>query len=45
MEVRFYEDPDTSLPHIYDRDVTEDEVWQVLRSRGEDRRRQRRKPR
>lgn len=31
-----YEDPDTGLPHIYDHDVTEDEVWQVLGSRGED---------
>lgn len=36
MEIRFYEDPDTGLPHIYGHDVTEDEVWQVLRSRGED---------
>ena len=36
MGIRFYEDPDTGLPHIYGHDVTEDEVWQVLRSRGED---------
>ena len=36
MEIRFYEDPDTGLPHIYGHDVTEDEVWQVLHSRGED---------
>ena len=36
MEIRFFEDPDTGLPHIYGHDVTEDEVWQVLRSRGED---------
>ena len=36
MEIRFYEDPDTGLPHIYGHDVTEDEVWEVLRSRGED---------
>ena len=36
MEIRFYEDPDTGLPHIYGHDVTEDEVWQVLRSCGED---------
>jgi hypothetical protein len=36
MDVRFYEDPDTGLPHIYEHGVTEDEVLQVLRSRGED---------
>jgi hypothetical protein len=36
MEIRFYVDPDTGLPHIYGHDVTEEEVWQVLRSRGED---------
>lgn len=36
MEIRFYEDPDTGLPHIYAHDVTEDEVEQVFRSRGED---------
>lgn len=36
MEIRFYEDPDTGLPHIYGHDVTEDEVRRVLRSRGED---------
>lgn len=36
MEIRFYEDPNTGLPHIYSHDVTEDEVWKVLRSRGED---------
>ena len=34
MEIRFYEDPDTGLPHIYGHDVAEDEVWQVLRSPG-----------
>ncbi len=36
MEIRFYEDPDTGLPHVYGHDVTEEEVRQVLRSRGED---------
>ena len=36
MEIRFYHDPDTGLPHIYGHGVTEDEVRQVLRSRGED---------
>lgn len=36
MEFRFYEDPDTGLPHIYKHGVTEQEVEQVLRSHGED---------
>ena len=36
MEIRFYEDPDTRLPHIYGHGVTEEEVRQVLRSPGED---------
>jgi hypothetical protein len=36
MEIRFYEDPDTGLPHVHQHGVTEEEVWQVLRSRGED---------
>ena len=36
MEVRFYEEPETGLPHIYEHGVTEEEVCQVLRSRGED---------
>ena len=36
MEIRFYEDPATGLPHIYGHGVTVDEVRQVLRSRGED---------
>jgi hypothetical protein len=34
MEVRFYIDPETGLPHIYNHGVTEDEVLQVLRRRG-----------
>ena len=36
MEIRFYEDPDTGLPHICGHGVTEEEVWQVLLSPGED---------
>jgi hypothetical protein len=36
MEIRFYEDPDTGLPHIYEHGISEEEVRQVLRSRGDD---------
>jgi hypothetical protein len=36
MEIRFYEDPDTGLPHIFGHGVSEREVRQVLRSCGED---------
>ncbi|HET6574597.1 MAG TPA: DUF4258 domain-containing protein [Fimbriiglobus sp.] len=36
MDVRYYLDPDTGLPHIYGHGVTEDEVEQVLRGPGED---------
>jgi hypothetical protein len=36
MEVRFYLDPDTGQPHIYGHGVTEREVEEVLRGRGED---------
>jgi len=36
MEIRFYEDPDSGLPHIYGHGVTEAEVRQVLRGPGED---------
>jgi hypothetical protein len=36
MEVRYYLDPDTGQPHIYGHGVTEQEVEQVLRGRGED---------
>lgn len=35
MEIRFYEDPETGLPHIYQHGITEAEVWQVLHGRGE----------
>jgi hypothetical protein len=37
MQLRFYEDPETGLPHIYNHGVTEDEVRQVLDRPGEDR--------
>ena len=36
MELRFYEDPETGLPHIYEHGITEDEVWQVMHGRGDD---------
>jgi len=37
MEVRFYIDPDTDEPHIYNHGVHETEVLQVLQFPGEDR--------
>ena len=37
MKIRFYIDPDTQLPHIYNHEVREDEVEDVLRKPGEDR--------
>jgi hypothetical protein len=36
MELRFYHDPDTDLPHIYQHGVTEDEVEEALRHPYED---------
>jgi hypothetical protein len=36
MELRFYRDPDTGQPHIHSHGVTEQEVAEVLRGRGED---------
>jgi hypothetical protein len=36
MELRFWEDPETGLPHIYVHDVTEAEVQQVLDRPGLD---------
>jgi hypothetical protein len=36
LEVRYYLDPDTGQPHIYGHGVTEREVEEVLRGRGED---------
>jgi len=37
MKIRFYMDPNTKQPHIYNHNVTEDEVRDVLISPGEDR--------
>ena len=37
MNIRFYVDPTTGLPHIYDHDVDEVEVEQVLENPDEDR--------
>lgn len=36
MELRFYIDPETGQPHIYEHGVTEEEVRQVLTRRGDD---------
>ncbi len=35
--IRYYTDPETGLPHIYNHDVNENEVEDVLRRPGEDR--------
>lgn len=37
MNIRFYSDPETGLPHIHDHGVTEDEVEEVLLNPGEKR--------
>src|SRR5437764_6364015 len=37
VNVRFFIDPTSGLPHIYDHGVDEDEVEQALANRGEDR--------
>lgn len=37
MNIRFYIDPETGLPHIYNHEVDEEEVADVLNSPGEDR--------
>jgi hypothetical protein len=36
MELRFWTDAETGLPHIYDHGVTEEEVHQVLNRPGEE---------
>jgi hypothetical protein len=36
MELRFWIDPATDLPHIFDHGVTEEEVRQVLSRTGEE---------
>ena len=38
MELRFWTDPETGLPHIYNHGVTEEEVRQVLARPGLNRR-------
>jgi hypothetical protein len=37
MKIRFYSDPNTKLPHIYNHSVNEDEVRDILEYPGEDR--------
>jgi hypothetical protein len=37
VRIRYYLDRDTGLPHIYNHDVREHEVEEVLRHPGEDR--------
>ena len=37
MNIRFYIDPETQMPHIYRHGVDEEEVEDVLRQPGEDR--------
>ncbi len=37
MKVRYYIDPETEQPHIYNHGVSEDEIEDVLRKPGEDR--------
>lgn len=36
MELRFWIDPETDLPHIFDHGVTEEEVRQLLNRAGEE---------
>lgn len=37
MRIRYYIDPETDLPHIYQHNVSEQEIEEVLRQPGEDR--------
>ncbi len=37
MEIRFFLDPESGQPHIYEHGVSEDEVRQALQRPGEDR--------
>ncbi len=37
MNIRYYIDPETGLPHIYNHDVNENEVEDVIIKPGEDR--------
>jgi hypothetical protein len=43
LNIRYYIDPETQLPHIYGHDVEEMEVEEVLANPGEDRPGRRRK--
>jgi len=36
MDIRYHDDPDTGLPHIYGHGVTAEEVEQALRGPGDD---------
>ena len=36
VEIRYYFDPETDEPHIYNHDVTEDEVEEVMQRSGDD---------
>jgi len=36
LEIRFYLDPETGLPHIFGHGVTEADVEQILRKPNED---------
>lgn len=36
MDLRFWNDPETGLPHIYEHGVTEEEVRQVLARGGDE---------
>jgi hypothetical protein len=37
LDIRYYIDPETELPHIYGHDVRESEVEEILANPGEDR--------
>jgi hypothetical protein len=37
MDVRFYLDPETDEPHIYNHGIADEEVAEALRRSGEDR--------
>ncbi len=37
MKIRFFIDPETDQPHIYNHEVDEDEVEEVIKRPGEDR--------
>lgn len=37
MNVRFYVDPETAAPHVYNHGIDEEKVIDVLSSPGEDR--------